>query len=463
MLRILLLFFLLFTTLFITKPAFAATTVTSSPNPLYSDSGSVTITVESDQDIFNPQLQYASSIYRPTADIKCFSNNNQLKPESSKKYSITWTLVGCRAAPDPQWKFELCLGGNTQKECNSKIAEYTYTLRQAGGGTLGLSAANSPLQVGNKPKVVLVNAREGQTYSLWWDGAKVSFAKKYTPKGLSSPDGNITIDLDENEVDYKKPGVKKLCMGVGDYLLPSGCTYSETFDFQPTAPPTNPSCSIDPNPAYINDTISIKGNYLPKSVALIADIKDSSGNNALIANSSVVNSDSTGFINITLFKKDSNIKVDTYTTRLYVYPQQNNAQPVCPPVSFRVTGNLNEAGKNPAGKATVQCTGANCTSAAGQLCDGDKGIATAIGCIPTNPADFINALFKFGLGIGGGIAFLLMVFGAIEMITSAGNPESLKAGQERFTNAIIGILFIVFSVLLLQIIGVDILSIFPKS
>lgn len=88
-----------------------------------------------------------------------------------------------------------------------------------------------------------------------------------------------------------------------------------------------------------------------------------------------------------------------------------------------------------------------------------SGIQTAIGCVPVEPAGFIQALLSLAIGIGGGIAFLMMVFGAFQMITSAGNPETLKAGQDKLTNAIIGILIIVFSVLLLKIIGVDILGI----
>lgn len=90
--------------------------------------------------------------------------------------------------------------------------------------------------------------------------------------------------------------------------------------------------------------------------------------------------------------------------------------------------------------------------------DAAKGIRTAIGCISTDPADFVRSILRFALGIGGGIAFLLMVFGSFQMITSAGNPDSLKAGQERFRDAIIGLLFIIFAVLLLKIVGVDILG-----
>ncbi|MBI2596395.1 hypothetical protein HYW46_06740 [Candidatus Daviesbacteria bacterium] len=86
------------------------------------------------------------------------------------------------------------------------------------------------------------------------------------------------------------------------------------------------------------------------------------------------------------------------------------------------------------------------------------GVYTAIGCIPTEPSALITKLLTFAAGGAGGIALLLMIFGAFRMTTSAGNPESLKAGQEQFSSAVIGLLFIIFAVLLLQIIGVDILG-----
>lgn len=89
----------------------------------------------------------------------------------------------------------------------------------------------------------------------------------------------------------------------------------------------------------------------------------------------------------------------------------------------------------------------------------DPGIRTAIGCIHTSPVGFIKDSLKFILGISGGLAFLMMLLGAFQMLTSAGNPETLNAGKDRLTNAVIGLLFVIFSILLLQIIGVDILGI----
>lgn len=90
---------------------------------------------------------------------------------------------------------------------------------------------------------------------------------------------------------------------------------------------------------------------------------------------------------------------------------------------------------------------------------GNPGIATAIGCIHTSPPELAQDLLKFIIGIGGGLTFLMMLLGAYQMLTSDGNPESLKAGQDRLTSAVIGLLFIIFSVLFLQIMGAGILNI----
>lgn len=91
--------------------------------------------------------------------------------------------------------------------------------------------------------------------------------------------------------------------------------------------------------------------------------------------------------------------------------------------------------------------------------DGNDGIITSLGCIPTNPAPFIGWLFGLAISIGGGIAFLLLSWGSFLLITSSGNPEQLKSGQEIIVSAGAGLLFIIFSVFLLNLIGVNILQI----
>lgn len=99
-----------------------------------------------------------------------------------------------------------------------------------------------------------------------------------------------------------------------------------------------------------------------------------------------------------------------------------------------------------------------CSSAAGQQRLGCPGIITAIGCVDTSPTGFIKNLLTFIIGISGGLAFLMMLLGAFQMLTSAGNPDTLNAGRERLTSAAIGLLFVIFSMLLLQIIGFGILN-----
>lgn len=148
----------------------------------------------------------------------------------------------------------------------------------------------------------------------------------------------------------------------------------------------------------------------------------------------------------------------------------------CAPVCFTVAAmGSNEGGQcETLPDVTKQCANpANCSLAEGKLVKGcndstdpnnpdrknpNPGIPTAIGCIHTNPAELTKDLLKFLIGIGGGLAFLMMLFGAFQMITSGGNPETLAAGRSRLTSAIIGLLFVIFSILLLQIIGVGILN-----
>lgn len=89
-----------------------------------------------------------------------------------------------------------------------------------------------------------------------------------------------------------------------------------------------------------------------------------------------------------------------------------------------------------------------------------EGIETALGCIPTkDTTGFIAWILKFAIGIGGGIAFILMLIGVFQIITSSGDPERLKAGKELITSALIGLLMIIFSIFLLKLIGMDILQI----
>ncbi len=93
-------------------------------------------------------------------------------------------------------------------------------------------------------------------------------------------------------------------------------------------------------------------------------------------------------------------------------------------------------------------------------CDGGTGINTAIGCIHIFNSEnaFLSDLLRWATGIGGGIAFALMLYAGFMIMTASGNPERIKAGQELLTSAIAGLILLVLSIVILKFIGVDILG-----
>lgn len=134
-------------------------------------------------------------------------------------------------------------------------------------------------------------------------------------------------------------------------------------------------------------------------------------------------------------------------------PVTNNTAPAIP-TSVPPPGGAGELCYLFNGESVKDAATLNLAKASPQL----FGIQTAIGCIPTEPTQFILAVSRLATGVGGGIALLLMIAGSFKMMTSAGNPDALKEGSEQISSAIIGLLFIIFAVLLLKVIGVDILN-----
>lgn len=87
-------------------------------------------------------------------------------------------------------------------------------------------------------------------------------------------------------------------------------------------------------------------------------------------------------------------------------------------------------------------------------------IDTALGNIDVSgPGSFIKSLFALLLSLSGGTALLLIIISGYRIMVAQGDPEKLKGAREMLTSAIIGLLFVIFSVTILQILGVDILHI----
>jgi hypothetical protein len=104
----------------------------------------------------------------------------------------------------------------------------------------------------------------------------------------------------------------------------------------------------------------------------------------------------------------------------------------------------------PSGKNSIFCNGKDETG----------GIITALGCININSGDdLVTFILRIAMGVGGGIALALILYGVFIVTTSAGMPDKLKAGSEIITSAIVGLIFIILSVFLVNFIGINILGI----
>lgn len=107
-----------------------------------------------------------------------------------------------------------------------------------------------------------------------------------------------------------------------------------------------------------------------------------------------------------------------------------------------------------------------CTNCMGDF-DGDTGtyanegkkIYTAVGCIRVDGTGFVSDLIKILLGVAGIASFLSIIAGAFIFTTSRGESGKIKQAKELITAAISGLLFIIFSVIILEYIGVQILHI----
>jgi hypothetical protein len=92
-------------------------------------------------------------------------------------------------------------------------------------------------------------------------------------------------------------------------------------------------------------------------------------------------------------------------------------------------------------------------------CSDKKGIWTAIGCIDQDPKSMIGRLITIGTGIVGGVFLLRVLAAAFMLTTSQGDVKKTSEAKEMITEAIVGVIVIIFSVTLIQFFGSDILKI----
>lgn len=87
-------------------------------------------------------------------------------------------------------------------------------------------------------------------------------------------------------------------------------------------------------------------------------------------------------------------------------------------------------------------------------------VSTGLGIdVGTEPGELARSFFSVLLSISGGLALLLFIYAGYKIMAARGNPEKFQEAKDRFTSTILGLLFIILSLVILQVIGVDLLQI----
>lgn len=123
-----------------------------------------------------------------------------------------------------------------------------------------------------------------------------------------------------------------------------------------------------------------------------------------------------------------------------VYAKNEGSGNYCDPTSGTYVHLITPtSGQNPCGSTGTECE-------------------TALGRIPTDPGAFVGRILSIAMGLAGGIALILMVIGSIRVLTSSGDQQRLAGGRDMIISAIAGLLFLIFSFLILEFIGANILG-----
>lgn len=87
-----------------------------------------------------------------------------------------------------------------------------------------------------------------------------------------------------------------------------------------------------------------------------------------------------------------------------------------------------------------------------------KGIPTAIGCLPSSINGVVTVLMRIAVTTAGGIALIIITISGIRMMTNSDNPDEIKKAQHNISSAVTGLLVIVCTLLLLNLVGIKILD-----
>lgn len=85
-------------------------------------------------------------------------------------------------------------------------------------------------------------------------------------------------------------------------------------------------------------------------------------------------------------------------------------------------------------------------------------IDTGLGCMPIDAEGMTKWTVKTVVGVAGGIALLMLIIGGVQFVSSSGDPDAIEEARGKITSALAGLILIIFSILIMKIIGIDVLG-----
>lgn len=160
----------------------------------------------------------------------------------------------------------------------------------------------------------------------------------------------------------------------------------------------------------------------------------------------------------------SGCAVQQCTTRVFFSPEapvtgstpteeevlpDNAGEPVASIEAYRFCQQVPEGSQR---RACRKCVGGDGDDVAGH-------IYTAVGCLRLSQDGLAGDLIRLFLSIAGGVALMSILFAGLTFVTSQGDTNKVKQAKELLTAAVSGLMFIIFSVIILNFMGVQILRI----
>ncbi len=418
--------------------------VTLEPSQIYANTPSVTFTFSGQK--ITPGREYTFAIWKPSEkNISATNYTGFIRKAADSTGTLTFELNLQKKYNSPGgviyyvnvpgiWNYKVWQGTEKEFAVDKVIKnDGTYTINprcDKTAGCIALYVQHNIVQERTKFPLFIINPIDEQ-YSVWWSKQKVlAYYKRFSATsdisaarkaevGLTKVLADRGLDPDTRvvEVEIAAPPV---AIDIGSSLKEEKeilCASQQGTSFN-IQNPNGLTCDFGlqmlittaaPNPDDSRDTFLFSNQ---------PGVPDPSG--TPIVNAENPNNPNTG----------------------------NKIEPTAlPPSPPCADGHLSPIYDSPEGTTGRKLLGSNC----------DK-VNTAIGPIDTTPGGIIQNIYNMLLGLSGGIAVIMIIIAGYQLITSQGEPEKIKDAKERITAAIMGLLFIVFSFLIFEILIVNVLK-----